>query len=217
MTYGELQTLFLSTLNRRDCTTAQAKAYLQQGLTEVNRKLRTPAQEKTLTYTVDENYDTYGGLPVPSDYLELISIIPMTQGGGENTSSLERLGKVDETRALRLAVNTGVPEAYCRDGNVWILGPKPVVGDAIRIKYYGESAALDQDSDTNVLTLMAWDLILYTALAPAADFFGHKKRDEWAAKADALLADLNDMADDDETSGAAQVQSAYMWPNEDCD
>jgi hypothetical protein len=211
MNYGDIQTQFLATLNRRDCTTAQAKAFIQQGIMRLQRELRCPANEQNSTYTVTNSYN---GVPIPSDLLELISIIPLTTSGGVNTSSLERLDKVDISRAMRRAVNPGIPACYARDGGRWVLGPAPSTGDTIAVKYYAESTPLVNDSDTNTVATMAWDLIMYAGLVPAADYFGHKKRDDWEGYYGTLLQQLNNMADEDEMNGAAEVQPCYEWPSD---
>jgi hypothetical protein len=208
MNYNDIQTQFLGLLNRRDCTTTQAQAYIQTALQRVQRELRVPAMEKAVIATVAAGY---AGLIIPQDFLELINIIPLMTNGGTEQTDMKRLEKCDISTALVKSINTGIPRQYARQGGVWILGAAPVLGDTIRIDYYAELGALVNPTDTNVVTLIAPDLLYYAALGYAGDFFVDKRKADWEARYQQILADLQDQADEDEQHGAAAVQPAFHY------
>lgn len=211
MNYGDLQTNFLNLLNRRDCTTAQAQTFIQMGLQRIQRELRCPALEKIGTVTIGSGYT---GLVIPTDFLELIDIVPLSSNGGSGKTNQQRLEKCDISRANMLAIDVGIPEVYARDGYQWILGPAPSIGDTIKIKYYGEFAPLVVSTDANIITVVAWDLPLYAALVQAGIFWNDKRTGGWDAQYTAIEGALQSQADQDEESGAACVQPAFAYPDD---
>lgn len=211
MTYGDLQTNFLNLLNRRDCSTSQAQTFLQMSIQRIQRELRCPAMEKIVLATIGAGY---AGLTIPSDLLELIDLIPITANGGSGVTNQERLEKCDISKANMLALNVAIPEFYARDGGVWLLGPAPSVGDTIKIKYYAELAPLVNSTDTNIMSIIAWDLIVYGALTYAGDFYTDKRTAGWEARFGQIKDDLQTQGDDDEESGAACVQPAFAYPDD---
>jgi hypothetical protein len=168
--------------------------------------------EKVSLITVDSTYATAGGLAIPSDFLELIDLIATSSQGV--TTNMQRMEKCDISRALLLAASTGVPAQYSRDGAVWVLGPKPLVGDIIKIKYYAALTPLVNAPDTNQLSNAAYDLMLYGALTFAGDFYTDKRVATWEARYTQIRDDLQMQADMDEESGAAAVQPAFAYPDD---
>ena len=152
------------------------------------------------------NY-TWAGIPIPTDFLELIDLIPVSDPFDQ-----ARLEKTDITRALQLSAVPGLPEVYARQGGYWIVGPAPQQGDIIQIDYYGEFTPIVNPTDTNILLTIAWDMVMYCALSYAADWFTDKRAATFEGRYLQMLTDLNDMAEDDDDSGAAGVMPAYMWP-----
>jgi hypothetical protein len=211
MNYGDLQTAFLGLLNRRDCTATQAQSFLQMSIVRIQRELRCPAMEKTTVATIALGY---AGLTIPSDLLELQDLIPLTYSGGSTTTNLVRMEKCDISRANVMSLTTGIPSVYSRDGGVWVLGPSPLVGDTIKIKYYAELGALAVSTDTNVISIIASDLILYGALSFAGDFFTDKRVGGWEARYVQICEDLQEQSDEDELHGAACVQPAFAYPDD---
>lgn len=210
-TYLDLQTSFLGLLNRRDATTAQAKAYIQNAIQVIQRELRCPAMEKSVVATV---VNGYVGVVIPSDFLELQNLIPLLTEGGATTTDMKRLEKTDISRALVEAINTGLPRRYCRQGGLWVLAPAPQVGDQIRIDYWAELGSLSSDTDTNTIATIASDLIVYKALSLSSDFFNDQRGPKWEARYQQILADLQEQADEDETGGASVVTPAYSYPDD---
>jgi hypothetical protein len=213
MDFSGVQTSVSNLLNRRDTTTAQLQQFIQTAIMRIQRELRTPMQEKSVIVTIGENF---AGLPIPTDFLELIDIIPVTTPFNQI-----RLQKCDITRALQTAAVPGFPEVYCRQGGLWILGPSPQLNDQIQIDYYAEFTPLVNPTDTNILITVAWDLVVYGALSEACLFYTDKRygsqlsqradgttriMNGFEGKYNDILDRLNEMAETDDDSGAAAVQ-----------
>lgn len=194
MNYGELKTAFTTKLRRRDVTPTQVASYVQQGIARIQRTLRVPAMEKSVEVTIDETYGKQ--LPIPSDFLALIAL----------SGSSGRMDLTSSTEVDSYGDSTGTPLKFYRRGSNWILGPAPEVGDVVTIDYYGELDALSSDSDTNFLTSIAPDIILYSALSLCADDFLDKRSDLWEAKYQTLKSELQDQANADE------LTTAYITP-----
>ena len=64
---------------------------------------------------------------------------------------------------------------------------------------------MTDDDDTNSLTLIASDLLTYTALAYAADYFLDERGPLFDAKAAQFASEIQAHADDAESSGINQV------------
>src|SRR5262245_32908747 len=143
-TYGELKTKFLARMNRRDLTndtTGLADGFMQDAITRIQRIQRVPAIERVVDVILDNTtYFTPGKLAIPSDYLMLKFL---------KANQRTILKRRDIGFVLSLANNNvGEPTVFAREGNGWILGPKPLAGftDAngnpqssqVRIVYYAE-------------------------------------------------------------------------------
>jgi hypothetical protein len=206
MTLSDITAQFTSLMNRRDLTanTSLVTTFIDQGLMRIQRELRVPAMEKSVLMTIDAYYT---GLVIPSDLLELIQIIPQA-------TNAQKLRKCDISRALQLAQTKGIPEEYCRQGGMWILGNSPSAGDVIRVDYYAELQGLVNPTDTNVVSLIAWDLIVYAALVQAAIYFKDKRAADFEIQYQQTLAALQAQSDEDDTSGGAEVMPAYSYPQD---
>lgn len=210
MNLSELTTQFTGLMNRRDLTanTTLVTNFLNQALMRIQRELRCPAMEKLVDVTIAAPYT---GLVIPSDFLELIGIYPQSSNPPSKKLRKERLEKV-----TWLAANTGCPQKFAREGGTWILGPQPSVGDVIRIWYYAELAPLANPTDTNVISIIAWDLIVYAALVAACEYYKDNRLQAFEARYQQILAALQEQADDDELDDA-QVDPAYFYPDDDTD
>jgi hypothetical protein len=205
MNYGELKSQFQGLLNRRDVTPSQVAIFIDQSITRCQRELRLPLMEKVITVTIDDSYD---GIAIPADFLELISI--------ENSDGFEMERRtLQEVKRLAASGNLGKPRVYMRQGSKWYFGPKPQVDDTITIAYYAEFDALSADSDTNKLTISAPDLAMYGALSYACDFFIDDRAATFEGRFQAIKVELNNQKNMDELSGNATVRPAYDY-EDDC-
>ncbi len=207
MTLDQLKAKFTGLMNRRDlaANSALVADFIDTAIMRIQRELRCPAMEKGVLVTIA---DPYTGLTLPLDFLELIQIIPA------NTD--RSLKRTSITRALNGAKTTGDPVAFCRQGGVWILAPAPVVGDVIRIDYYAEFTPLVAGTDENIISIIAWDLIVYAALSAAAEWFKDSRAPMFDARYLQILGDLQAMSDEDELDTAV-MQPAFFYPPDDTD
>jgi hypothetical protein len=218
MTLDELKAQFTGLMNRRDLTanTALVSTFMNQAIMRVQRDLRVPAMEKMAQVTIG---DGYTGLAIPSDLLELKEIRP--------EASNVRLRKTTLDQALSAATTNGVPQIYARRGSSWVLGPSPSSGDLIDVTYYAELPALVADTDENVISIIAWDLIVAAACSAACAWFKDNRRgstvdplsgkiiDGFEGDYNRILNALQDQADQDELGDDACVAPCLVYPPDD--
>jgi hypothetical protein len=211
MNLGDMKTQFSALLKRRDNTPALTDIFFTQAITRVQRDLRCPAMEKIVTLAT--NATTYsGGLVIPSDFLGLISLRVYDTNG----NFVRVIEGRDEDTVARAARTNDIPYFYCRDGSKWVLGPSPIEGLTVRIKYYSD-LGLEVDADQHTLTNVASDLFIYGALSYAADYFLDKRVERFEQRFQNILVDLQDQADLDELDGSHAVSPAYSLDFSDCE
>lgn len=208
-TYQDIQNNVTALLNRNTATTAQIQAWIQNGIQRIQRELRCPAMEKTALITFSPSVP-FTGITIPNDFIELIDIL--NRYG-------KRLQKEDISRVtyLQNVAGPGLPQYYYRQGGLWLIGPAPVVTDPteqMTIVYYGELAPLVNPADTNTITLISADLIVYAALSYAGDFYTDTRQQGWEQRYLQIRDDLQVMADEDESSGGATMSPAFFWPSD---
>lgn len=210
MTLSELTTQFTGLMNRRDLTanSSLVTTFLNQSVMRIQRELRCPAMEKVVDVTITAPYT---GLVIPNDFIELIGLYPQSENPPSKRLRKDRLEKV-----TWMAANTGCPSKFAREGGMWILGPSPSVSDVVRIWYYAELSALVNPTDTNVISVIAWDLIVYGALVAACEYFKDNRLDRFEARYQQILGDLQEQADADELDDA-QVDPCWAYPDDDVD
>lgn len=198
MNYGELKTQFTGLLKRRDVTASQIETWLQMSMKYAQRLLRVPAMEKSALITID-NTEIDGTLPVPSDLLALKAITIDAEQVELRRKPLQEV--------LRARVNTGTPVMFAQRGATFVLGMYPTDGLVVRIDYWAELGALEDDEDENWLSVIAEDVITNGAMTFACRYFIDKRLDGF--KADFLegIAQLNDQGASDELSNAAVAPS----------
>lgn len=200
MNYGDVQTRLVGLLNRRDLTDTLRDSFIDQSIQRVQRKLRIPAMEKTVIATVE----SYDGIAIPSDLLELKGL----------TVSGYTLDHRSLAEVLPLEQIQGCPRIFARQGPRWRLAPYPEDGTVVRIDYWAEVNALVNATDTNTLTLIAGDLIVYGALSYAADYFIDERASNFEARFQQILSDLQDQSDRDALADAS-VSPVYSFPPDD--
>jgi hypothetical protein len=161
MAYGDVKTQFLGLLNRRDITPSVTDTILGYALQRIQRKVRVPAMERIVSVTCDGS----SLIPVPGDYLEVISLNTNDQ------SSQTKLVKSDLQTILTKANYPGNPTVYHRVGPNFHIGPYPPDGTLIWIHYYADAPALSADTDENWITEIAPQLLVYAGLSYACDYF----------------------------------------------
>jgi hypothetical protein len=195
MNKGEIRAHFIALLNRSDCSNALADTFIDQAITRIQRQLRVPAMEKQNTYNVT-SASGVATLVMPSDLLEVIELY--YDGNSLTRIPLHEMVQYQKTGEL------GSPRFFCREQGNLKIHPKPSSGD-LYLNYYAEQDALTSDSDTNMLTNIASDLLTYTALSYAADYFLDERGAIFDQKSGSFLAEIQEHANSSEQSGVNQV------------
>jgi hypothetical protein len=133
---------------------------------------------------------------IPADTLEIIELY---YGG----STLSRI-PLHEILACQETGELGTPRYFSREHGDLRIHPAPTSG-TLHLNYYAEQAVLDSDSDTNMLTVIASDLLTYTALSYAADYFLDERGAIFDQKSGSFLAEIQEHADSAEQSGINQT------------
>lgn len=196
-----MKTQFQGLLKRRDCTDDLVETFMQQGVARSQRKLRVPAMEKSILLTISD----YDGISIPSDLLELKDI----------SANYTTLRRADLNQVLKGERYPGEPQWFARQGSKWRLSPYPDPDTEVRIDYWAESDALVADDDENTISIIAPDLIIYAALAYAAQYFVDKRAGTFNDTFKSIEEELQSQADADELSGGASVTPAYSFPDDE--
>lgn len=200
MNYGELKTHFEALLNRSDITSALTTTFIDQGIARVQRQLRTPLNENKTDYTITNKQTS---VTLPTDFLEIISLY-------QDQYELQRI-TMSKYRELQKGGATGNPQYFCREQQKLLLYPAPTSG-TLSLYYYGEFPALVANTDTNNLTTVASDLIIYAALTFAADYYLDERSAIFEEKYNQFLAEVQEQANDQELNGGTQtIQPSYDY------
>jgi hypothetical protein len=207
MNYGAMKTLFNGLLNRRDNTAALTETFMQNSLLRTQRKLRIPAMEASTVFTIPSNYT---GLQIPNDFLELIAL--------SDPANATELTRTSLQNAMRYALILGeLPRVFARQAGKWVIGPTPTTATTIQIDYYALFGTLAADGDTNVITDVMPDGIVYGALSLACDYYLDKRHDVFEQRYLSIRDGVQEQADMDELSGISQVAACNSYPvEEDC-
>lgn len=201
-------------MNRSDLsidTTGLATTFLNQSILRLQRELRVPFMEKIVRYTIPSTYDPTLGLLLPSDLLELIDLNVDSDGDGIPDYPLQR---VQLKEAMGASQHIGVPRVFARRGGYWVIGPQPGQGSVVEIVYYAEFAPLVNPTDTNTISRIAWDAVVYGALAAASDYYNDDRSQVFEARYSQITQNLQAMADSDELTADAAVRPALLFNND---
>lgn len=198
MAYLDVKTQFLGLLNRRDITPSLTDTFMQFGIQRIQRELRVPAMETVVQVTTGGTAQ----VSVPGDLLQVISL-------HTNDSVYQnKLIRTDLQTILRYSKIPGSPEFYYREGGTFYIGPYPPTGTVVWINYYADVSTLTADTDTNWLTEVAPALLIYAALAYAADYYLDDRKGLFETSYQQIADQLTSMAQQDEVENAS-VSTAY--------
>lgn len=207
MTLGELKTHFKAMLNNNVVNKSDAlvSLFINQSIMRMQRELRVPFMEKQILYTIPADFTK---LAIPSDLLELGAIMVDTDNDGILEYQLRKSSLTQVVSDSQLGGSVP-PRRYTRQGGSWILGPTPGEGSKVLILYYAEFAAVSADGDTNTALKVAWDAVLYGALAAAYSYLKDvENRSEAEATYTQITMNLQKMADADELAADAVMAPA---------
>lgn len=207
MNYVQCRNKVAGLLNNRKATDAQIAAWMQSALQRIQRELRAPLQEKIVEVTINNNTTTpFTGLVIPADMLEMIDLL--------NQEGI-RMPKADISAVIRESRGVpGVSKHYYRAGGKYLLAPIPNDQDIITLIYYAEFGPLVLDTDSNILTEVADDALVFATLVFAGTNFSDTRKGDWESEYQKIMGDLQGQSDTDELSGAAVVSPAWQWPDD---
>lgn len=193
MNYGQIQSHFNDLLNRSDITPALTEQFIQQGIARIERTLRTPMQEKMFNINITTQTTQ---MTLPSDFLQIISLY-------YDQYELERVS-MRRFRELNFNNYQGKPQYFVRQTANLLLYPQPTTG-TLTLYYYAEFPALVNPTDVNALTQVASDLVIYSALTFAADFYLDERAALFEEKFQRFFNELQDQANTQEIQGGTQA------------
>lgn len=208
MTKGEVKAQFLGLLNNNVVrnNSSLVETFITQAILRIQRELRVPFMEKVIEYTIPADYTK---LSIPSDLLTLSSLMVDTDSDGVFDYQLQR---VDLQRVARASQLVGyAPQIFARQAGNWLIGPKPSTGSKIQITYYASFDALGDDSASNTLTIIAWDLIVYAALSAACDYLDDDRLQKYEARYLQIAKTLQEQSEADELTADAAVRPALYY------
>ena len=182
-----IRTSVKNLLARNDTTDSIVDGFIDMAVARIQRTLRVPPMEKMMTSTVtDENSNT---IILPNDFLRIKHLYTT---GLQRNYSIEYKDPSTFIQTPDAPGNT--PKIYTRIQGSLLLNPTPPVGMQIAMVYYGEIPDLVADADTNFLTEIAPDLLIYTALSFAADYYIDDRKDQFEQVAESAFQQLMDQA-----------------------
>ena len=193
MNKGQIRAHFLALLNRTDCSDALADTFIDQALTRIQRILRIPSMEKTQNYSITSQVSS---IILPNDLIEIISIYT-------SRYTMSRVS-LREMKQFQDAGEAGTPKHFCRQGEDILLYPFPS-NTTVSIDYYAQFDDLTSDASENSLTLIASDLVTYTALSYAADYFLDERGPLFEQKASSFTSEIQEQANEAEQAGSLQT------------
>jgi len=200
MNYGDIKSHFDALLNRSDITPALTTLFIDQGISRIQRQLRTPLNESVTTYSITAQT---ASVTLPQDFLEIISLY-------QDHTELQRV-PMSKFREVATSVLAGNPQVFVRQQQEIRLHPQPTSGDLV-LYYYGEFAPMVNNTDENNLAAVAPDLIIYAGLTYAADYYLDERRDVFETKYNQFLTEIQEQANDQEMNGGVQaIQPTYTF------
>lgn len=157
----------------------------------INRKLRTLAQEVTVTATVqlDETPSGTNYVSLPDDFIEVVTI---------TSPNTEANGYLDYVSPERM-VGEDYPGFYSIKSNVILL---PTGIETIVMTYMAKFPELDDANITNWLTANAYDALLYGSLTHAEGYVVNDERIPlWESAYQTSMAAINEQDMIARTSG----------------
>jgi hypothetical protein len=200
MLVGELRTHFKDILNRDDCTDTLADTFLSQGLTRLERVLRTNFQKYLIEITVGAD-DTYPGyFLIPIDYLaaDFVKVNGYSYSRISPNRGEELCESGDKTRG----------RFYIEDGKI-NFRPTLSDGDILKFSFYRELAEVEAEDGYSEVTAIIPDLVMYSALVFAGVFFLDERLETFRQMYGDLLSEVQLQSDLDDLSGGVVISNPY--------
>jgi hypothetical protein len=157
MNYAELKNVIADTLNRQDIS-AVIPTFIKMAEAEIARKVRHWRQEKRVTLTLNEQFET-----LPGDWLETLKLYL-----DDGTNII--FSPVTEISKAKLSKATGKPTMYTINAGEIEFYPAPSQDYNLTMVYRARVPELANDTDTNWILNDYPDVYLYAALAHSAPY-----------------------------------------------
>lgn len=209
-TYAELKTDVINLINRTDCTDTLAATFVNQAIRNIARTLRIPSLESQYIATVGTSAQTVyntttNELTIPGDFIETVYVY--TDDRILQRVPLRQFIELDKSLPA-----SGKPRYYTRLQNKLKIKPAPDAGTVLTLLYHSDPDALTTDTSTNVLSIVAPDLVVYGALLYACDYFNDSRKEEFNRTYQAIynaVEDLNNSTDMATSDSAVQPSFNY--------
>ena len=200
MNLGAIRTHFKALLNRSDITDALANTFIDQATARIQRTLRIPRMERQHSYSI---LASTGSVVLPNDFLEGIDLV-------YDNHTLSRL-PMGEMLDRKKTGEAGNPHFFTREGGKFLITPSPSSGSLV-LNYYAQFTAMTSDTDENNLAAVGSDLIIYSALTYAADYYLDERATLFEQKYNQFLNEIQDQANEAEITGSLQaVRPTYNF------
>lgn len=201
-TLGDIQSDFLSRLNRSDCSTDLATSFINSACVRLQRAVHLPSMERS-QFVQAQGPVTF--VVVPPDLLEVIDVYASAFPGGP-PRPLERTA----FRQIAQISTATWPSYYARVAGVFEIRGAVPTGGSVLVTYYGQVQQLVNPTDTNEYVTVCPDAVVYGALSLAADHFEHPSASAWESRFQQLLGEVqSDVVRLESTGGPAVVANPY--------
>lgn len=144
-----------------DTATTLIPEFIDLAERSVYRRLRIPPMENITDLSTDA---TDGFITLPSDFLELKSLVLIDAANGNTEMKGRPYGEIEAS------TRSGTPIYYARKDNQIIFDPGPDAVKTMRMYYYREFSSLTSASPDNFISNSAPDVLIYGALVEAAPY-----------------------------------------------
>lgn len=180
-TYAELKTAVADFLNRDDLTSV-VPTFITLAEAQIARDLRHWRQEKRVTTTLDETFET-----MPADFIELKSLYIDDKRQLECIS----LGELSR-RKIEINSESGEPRFYTFNSNQLEFFPSPDQDYELTMVYVARIDPLSDTDTTNWLLTYHPDIYLYSALLQSAPYLQDDARlSVWTSMYGSAVQQLN--------------------------
>ena len=203
-TKAEIRSQFKALLNRNDCSDTLANTFIDQTIARIQRTLRVPSMEKSLDITFTS--ETPDSFILPNDFLGVKDLYFL------QTPYSKSLERIEHGRFLEINTLSGtVPQVYTRVMNTIKVKPAQE-GVTVHLVYYGEIPDLVAETDTNFITQIAPDLLIYGALSFACDYFVDERKGPFEERYKNIFAEIEEQNYQLEFAGGMNmVQPLYSY------
>ncbi len=194
-TFNQMLASFSAILLRDDCLPPQATIFLQQAITRITRECRLPSMERALIVTAGEALTL---LPVPADFIEAIDLTV----SGDGLLEPHALRFVSQRDLIRIPTQfVGYPRCYSRFQAQFNIAPAVPQGATAQLSYYGDFSPFATPDSSNEISASSPDLVVYGALSFAADAFQHPSAEQWEARYQQILMQVQMQGYDADSKG----------------